>query len=113
MQARFTKNDNGFVCLQCGATVEPLGYSSRDHCPHCLTSLHIDINPGDRANTCLGTLVPIGATNTGNKGIVINYRCNKCGQTHNNRMADDDNYDTVLSLMNGSYSSQLARLQNK
>ncbi len=113
MQARFTKNDNGFVCLVCGATVPPLGYTSRDHCPHCLTSLHIDINPGDRANTCLGILVPIGATTTGKKGIVINYRCNKCGQTHNNRMADDDNYDAVLSLTNGTYKQYMDKLTNK
>ena len=48
-QKRFTKNDNGFICAHCGKEVEPLGYTSRNHCPFCLWSLHVDINPGDRA----------------------------------------------------------------
>ena len=28
---RFTKNDTGFVCRQCGLEVQPLGYTSRNH----------------------------------------------------------------------------------
>ncbi len=111
MQAKFSKNDNGFVCKMCGATVPPLGYTSRDHCPHCLTSIHIDINPGDRANTCLGLLLPVGATNTAKKGIVIHYKCDKCHQPHNNRAAEDDNYDAILSLMSDTYSQYLATLK--
>ena len=51
---RFTKNDSGFVCRNCGAEVPPLSYSSRDHCRVCLCSLHVDIDPGDRANGCGG-----------------------------------------------------------
>ena len=42
---RFTKNDDGFVCARCGAEVRPLGYSSRNHCPFCLWSLHVDTSP--------------------------------------------------------------------
>ena len=52
----FTKNDNGFICKNCGFEVQPLGYSSRNHCPNCLHSLHVDINPGDRANECGGIM---------------------------------------------------------
>ena len=44
---RFAKNDEGFFCAHCGKWVPPLGYSSRNHCPFCLWSLHVDINPGD------------------------------------------------------------------
>ena len=51
---RFTKNDSGFVCANCGREVPPLGYSSRNHCPYCLCSLHVDVNPGDRAADCGG-----------------------------------------------------------
>ena len=58
-QKRFTKNDSGFVCAHCGKTVEPLGFTSRNHCPFCLWSLHVDINPGDRANECRGQMEPI------------------------------------------------------
>ena len=44
-QKRFTKNDDTFICKNCGLEVKPLGYSSRNHCPRCLCSLHVDINP--------------------------------------------------------------------
>ena len=53
------KNDSGFVCVNCGRQVEKLGVTSRNHCPYCLHSLHVDIVPGDRANTCKGLLRPI------------------------------------------------------
>ena len=76
---RFSKNDSGFVCAHCGKTVEPLGYTSRDHCPFCLWSIHIDVNPGDRANECLGNLVPIKAEPDAKRGFVIIYKCDKCG----------------------------------
>lgn len=48
----FLKNDNEFNCINCGKKVEKLKYTSRDHCNHCLYSLHVDITPGDRENTC-------------------------------------------------------------
>ena len=103
-EAKFTKNDQGFVCQCCGKVVEPLGYTSRDHCPRCLCSLHIDINPGDRANRCQGLMVPIDITTSSNKGYVIKYKCQKCGQIHNNKAANDDNYLTILSVMNKTYN---------
>ena len=56
----FSKLDEGFTCLYCGKEVGPLNYTSRDHCPYCLHSIHVDINPGDRENDCLGDMKPIG-----------------------------------------------------
>ena len=58
---RFTKNDAGFICRNCGREVPPLGYSSRNHCPFCLCSLHVDVLPGDRAADCGGILDPVRA----------------------------------------------------
>ena len=55
----FVKNDNEFICQNCGKKVEKLKYTSRDHCNYCLHSLHVDITPGDRLNDCKGLLVPI------------------------------------------------------
>ncbi len=104
MERKFTKNDNGFVCANCDTLVEPLGYTSRDHCPNCLVSIHIDHNPGDRANDCKGLLIPISVSYNNNKGYVITYKCQKCGQLHNNKMAEDDNFDTLLKVMNGTYN---------
>lgn len=100
----FEKNDCSFVCNICGHNVPILKYSSRDHCNKCLCSLHVDINPGDRANTCLGSLVPVGIEINNKKGYVINYKCNKCGESHNNKSAEDDNFKTILKVMNMSYN---------
>lgn len=101
--ARFSKNDNGFVCLNCGKMVEPLGYTSRNHCPQCLHSLHIDINPGDRACDCLGTLAPIDCEFNTKKGHVIVFKCSKCGEIKRNVSADDDNFDLMLKLSAKGY----------
>jgi DNA-directed RNA polymerase subunit RPC12/RpoP len=101
---KFSKNDEGFICKCCGKKVEQLNYTSRDHCPYCLTSLHIDINPGDRQNNCLGTLIPISVNYTNQKGYVITYKCEKCGKLHNNKSAKDDDLNTILSVMNGTYN---------
>ncbi|MBQ7351310.1 MAG: RNHCP domain-containing protein [Clostridia bacterium] len=92
------KNDNGFVCRHCGKEVFPLKYTSRDHCPHCLYSIHIDNIPGDRANTCLGDLVPVAIENDSKKGYVIVYKCNKCGMLKRNKSADDDDFEKILQV---------------
>ncbi len=101
---KFTKNDSGFVCINCGQKVNPLGYTSRDHCPICLVSMHVDINPGDRANQCKGMLVPMQVTYNNNKGYVITYKCQKCGKLHKNKVANDDDFNTILKVMNGTYN---------
>lgn len=84
---RFTKNDEGFVCRNCGFEVLPLGKTSRNHCPRCLCSVHIDINPGDRASDCGGLLVPVSCTPDPQKGYIITHKCNKCGDLRRNRAA--------------------------
>lgn len=84
---RFTKNDSGFLCAHCGKEVKPLGYTSRNHCPFCLWSLHVDILPGDRANPCGGLMEPISAVPDAKKGYIITHRCTKCGSVGRNRAA--------------------------
>ena len=72
---RFRKNDSGFICQNCKKEVLPLGYTSRNHCPFCLCSLHVDINPGDRANDCGGILRPIQVLpdpKRGNDDLLVN-----------------------------------------
>ena len=56
---KFSKLDESFICEYCNKKVEKLNYTSRDHCPFCLFSKHVDILPGDRSNTCKGLLKPI------------------------------------------------------
>ena len=96
---RFTMKDEGFICKNCGKEVFPLDYTARDHCPHCLCSLHVDILPGDRKNTCHGILRPIGIEKYRDTFKII-YKCDSCGKTHKNIMANDDNMDLIIKLSN-------------
>ena len=94
----FTVIDEEFICENCGAKVEKLGYSCRNHCPVCLHSKHVDINPGDRAETCHGLLEPIGLEINNKKGYVIISKCKKCGAIRRNKAAEDDNMDLIIKL---------------
>lgn len=103
---RFRKNDSGFVCAHCGRTVEPLGYSSRNHCPHCLWSLHLDENPGDRAAECGGQMRPVRVETDPRKGYIIIHRCEKCGAVRRCRAAHEaavqpDDIDLLIRLTAG------------
>ncbi len=100
-QKRFTKNDSGFTCAACGKEVPPLGYTSRNHCPHCLASLHVDINPGDRAAECGGILDAIRTEPDPKKGFIVIHKCRKCGEIRRNKAADDDDRDLLISLTAG------------
>ncbi len=97
---RFTKNDSGFQCVHCGKTVPPLGYSSRNHCPYCLWSKHIDVFPGDRACDCGGAMEPYAVQTDPKKGYVITHRCTLCGEKKNNRAAQDDDTELLIRLTN-------------
>ncbi len=95
---QFTKRDEEFICENCGKKVEKLGYTSRDHCPHCLCSKHVDRMPGDREETCHGILRPIQALLDNKKGYIIVYKCDKCGEIRRNKSADDDDTDLLIKL---------------
>ena len=102
----FAKNDSGFVCAHCGKEVLPLGYSSRNHCPFCLWSLHVDENPGDRACECHGLMEPIRVEPDPKKGYVIIHKCTKCGKIQRNRAAHEaktqpDNIRLLIRLTSG------------
>ena len=89
--------DEEFICENCHKNVPKLQYSARDHCPNCLYSKHVDINPGDRQNSCKGLLKPIDIEKYKNTYKII-YKCIKCNQIHKNIMANDDNFDKVIEL---------------
>ena len=84
-----------FVCKVCGRTVIPenAGSDHRNHCPNCLSSLHVDIDPGDRASDCGGIMEPVAVWVR--KGI---HRCKRCGVLHSNRVAADDNPMKLMSI---------------
>ena len=94
---RFNMIDEEFTCINCGTKVNKLNTTARDHCNNCLYSLHVDINPGDRLNTCKGLLEPIGIEKYRDTYKII-YKCKKCGELHKNIMANDDNMDKIIEL---------------
>ena len=94
---KFNMIDENFICENCGREVKTLEYSARDHCPYCLYSKHLDINPGDRLNTCHGLLKPIGIEKFRDTYKII-YKCEKCNELHKNIMANDDNMDLIINL---------------
>lgn len=89
--------DEEFICENCNQKVEKLNYTARDHCPYCLYSKHVDINPGDRSNTCQGLLIPIDIEKFKDTFKII-YKCSKCGELHKNTIATDDNLDKIIEL---------------
>ncbi len=95
----FVKNDNKFICVNCGKQVEKLKYTSRDHCNYCLYSLHVDVFPGDRANKCRGILKPINVVVDGKKGKQIIYKCTKCSAEVKNIVANDDDEDEIYKIV--------------
>ena len=93
----FIEIDEEFVCENCNKKVNRLNYSSRDHCPYCLYSKHVDINPGDRLNTCKGLLEPVEIEKFKNTYKIV-YKCKNCGQYHKNIVANDDDFNIIINI---------------
>lgn len=89
--------DEEFICENCLKNVTKLEYSARDHCPHCLYSKHVDINPGDRMNDCKGLLTPIDIEKFKDTYKII-YKCNKCKTIHKNIIAKDDDMNKIIDV---------------
>lgn len=89
-----------FVCKSCGSMVGPKGAGSnhRNHCPNCLSSVHVDDLPGDRSANCSGIMEPIGVWVRKNGEWAIIHRCNRCGHLSSNRIAADDNPVKLMSI---------------
>lgn len=91
-------NEN-FNCKHCGKTVSKLKSGCRNHCPHCLYSLHVDETiPGDRLSKCLGLMAPTNVDYSGKKGYMIMHTCTVCKKQIRNKAADDDNIDILIEL---------------
>jgi len=97
--AKFTMKDENFICEVCGKEVKKLGYTARDHCPYCLCSKHVDVNPGDRLCECHGVLEPVAIEKGKKDTYKIVYVCSSCGMKKRNIAANDDNFDKILEIM--------------
>ena len=97
----FIARQEPFVCEHCGARVEPLEKSYRNHCPHCLHSKHVDgQGPGDRSSLCQGLMEPVSLDYQAKKGWMIVHRCLKCGKQIPNTAAPDDEIEAFSARLN-------------
>ena len=94
---KFNMIDENFICENCGKNVSKLGYTARDHCPYCLYSKHVDINPGDRACECGGLMKPIEIQQK-NGNFVILHKCEKCGFERKNKVQENDDLNKIIEI---------------
>jgi len=92
---RFTRTTEDFACLVCGASARGDGYTN--HCPRCLWSRHVDVQPGDRAAGCGGLMRPV-AVEARAHDTVLTHACERCGHRRRNRTAPADDEQALLRL---------------
>jgi len=95
MSLKFQRNIEDFKCENCGNEVVGNGYTN--HCPRCLYSKHVDINPGDRASSCGDLMEPISIEKKNGEERII-HRCKKCGFEKANKIQKDDNFDLIVEI---------------
>ena len=95
MALRFQKKVEDFICEKCGKEVKGNGFTN--HCPACLWSKHVDVNPGDRQATCGGMMEPINFMSE-RTGYCIIHRCKLCGFERKNQLTDQDDFDVALKV---------------
>jgi hypothetical protein len=90
-----------FRCVGCRLDVpfDAPGTAHRNHCPHCLASLHVDLRvPGDRAADCRGRMAPLSMSARPDGEWLVIHHCLACGDLSANRIAGDDNALALLRL---------------
>ncbi|WP_131788145.1 RNHCP domain-containing protein [Protofrankia symbiont of Coriaria ruscifolia] len=95
MTRRFTRTAEDFQCLACGTPVHGDGYTN--HCPRCLWSRHVDVNPGDRAADCAGPMRPVAVEVRAGRTVVV-HRCKSCGHQRRNRTSPADDIEAIMKL---------------
>lgn len=93
----FIKTKENFICENCGEQVEGDGYTN--HCPKCLYSKHVDVNPGDRAAECGGLMKPVAIQKEGEDFFVV-QKCLRCSHERRNRVNKNDDFNEVIRISN-------------
>jgi rubrerythrin len=91
----FSRRTEDFTCGRCGAAVAGDGYTN--HCPRCLWSRHVDVNPGDRAADCGGLMEPVEVSSKRDRYVIL-HRCTVCGHERRNKVAPGDNFEVLLKV---------------
>ena len=96
MSLKFQKKVEDFTCEHCGKEVRGNGFTN--HCPSCLWSKHVDINPGDRASACGGMMEPTYCVQEKDL-FLLTHKCVECGYSKRNRLAPEDNVDIAFDIV--------------
>ncbi|MEI6479153.1 MAG: RNHCP domain-containing protein [bacterium] len=96
MSLRFKKTIEDFICGHCGNNVKGNGFTN--HCPKCLWSKHVDVFPGDRAETCEGMMEPIDVDKKG-RGYLLVQRCVICGKESRIKVSQEDSFEEVIKIV--------------
>lgn len=117
-----------FRCAHCNNHVSAAhmlsGVNNRNHCPYCLWSRHLDLYvAGDRLSACKGQMKPIGLTMKKSRNkyqiksrgeLMLIHECVECGSLSINRIAADDDSDSVMDVFQASLAlSHQVRFQYK
>ena len=99
-ESRRSDRPSYLKCHHCGLefSLDAPGTRHRNHCPHCLWSVHLDDTPGDRASLCHGGMEPIAVSVDPRGEWHVLHRCGTCHTIHLNRVAGDDDERTLLAL---------------
>ena len=94
------RREKPFSCIHCGQHVDlsPSGTRYRNHCPHCLWSIHVDERPGDRRSPCRSAMAPIAIEVREDGEWAVVHRCTACRAIKTNRIAGDDDPLALLQL---------------
>ena len=95
MSQTFKRTIEDFMCEHCGQKVIGNGYTN--HCPECLYSKHVDINPGDREAMCGGLMKPESVEIKGKEWIILHH-CERCGFERKNKVVAEDNKEVLIQL---------------
>ena len=95
MSSTFTRKREDFCCENCGAKISGNGYTN--HCSTCLYSKHVDVNPGDRKNSCGGLMKPISVELKKGSYVIV-HRCIKCATEKRNKSAEEDSMEAILAV---------------
>lgn len=98
MSQVFKRTKENFRCEHCQQEVVGNGYTN--HCPHCLYSKHVDINPGDREAICGGLMKPNQIEQKGQEWIIL-HTCLSCGYQKKNKVAVEDDREAIIELAKG------------
>jgi hypothetical protein len=97
MTLKFTRKIEDFVCGNCGKEVKGNGFTN--HCPYCLWSKHVDVNPGDRASSCQGLMEPVRVEKgDGSREYIIVHKCIKCGYEKRNKTSEEDDFEEIIKI---------------